>query len=48
MVPASVYPSEVPPILGQEGEGVHLSVVPRVVVGLGGVRIRTVAAGECH
>ena len=48
LVPASVYPSEVPPILGQEGEGVHLSVVPRVVVGLGGVRIRTVAAGEFH
>ena len=36
-----------PPILGQGGV-VHLSVVPRVVVGLGGVRIRTVAAGLVH
>ena len=33
--------------LGQ-GEGVEESAVPRVVVGLGGVRVRTVAVGYCH
>ena len=48
MVPDSVDPSAVPPILGQGGDGVNESVVPRVVVGLGGVRIRTVAAGDFH
>ena len=33
--------------LGQ-GEGVHVSAVPRLVAGLGGVRVRTVAVGYCH
>ena len=36
-----------PPILGQGGV-VHLSEVPRVVVGLGRVRIRTVVASLVH
>ena len=34
-------------VLGQ-GEGVQESAVPRAVAGLGGVRIRTVAAGSHH
>ena len=48
IVPGGADPSEVPSLLGQEAEGVNESLVPRVVVGLGGVRIRTVAAGEFH
>jgi alpha-tubulin suppressor-like RCC1 family protein len=34
-------------VLGQ-GEGVEESAVPRAVAGLGGVRVRTVAAGNAH